>query len=73
MIERWRPIATAPTDGTVVWFYTAAAHGLPAFQGPCAYHKDAGWCTDELRPVTHWVPLQEVYLPPPILSPLERE
>lgn len=61
----WQPISTAPEDGTVVWVYTAAYDDLPAFQGPCAYHPDAGWCTDELRWVTHWVPLQTVYLAPP--------
>ena len=31
-------------------------HGLPPFEGPCAYHADAGWCTDEFRPATHWHP-----------------
>lgn len=62
----WRPISSAPEDGTVVWVYTAAAHGLPAFQGPCAHHPDAGWCTDELRIVTHWVPLTDLYLEPPL-------
>ena len=62
---RWQSIETATKDGTVVWTYTAAAHGLPAFQGPCAYHRDSGWCTDELRTVTHWVPLTDVYIAPP--------
>ena len=62
----WQPITTAPQTGEVVWTYTSAAHGLPAFQGPCAHHPDAGWCTDELREVTHWVPLSRVALPPPI-------
>jgi hypothetical protein len=51
----WMPIETAPSDGTFVWVYTAARDGLPAFQGPCAYHRSAGWCTDELRWVTHWM------------------
>lgn len=61
----WNPINTAPTDGTLVWVYTAAFDGLPTFQGPCSYHPDAGWCTDELRHVTHWIPLSAVYLLPP--------
>lgn len=61
----WMPIETAPRDGTMVWVYTAAREGLRSFQGPCAYHPDAGWCTDELREVTHWVPLSAVYLSPP--------
>ena len=65
----WQPIETAPTDGTLVWVYTASAHDLSAFQGPCAWHPDAGWCTDELRCVTHWVPLRDVYLPEPEAPP----
>lgn len=65
MANPWHHIATAPQDGTVVWVYTAAAYDLPAFQGPCAYHPNAGWCTDELRQVTHWVPLKVVYLRAP--------
>lgn len=56
----WQPIETAPRDGTEVWVYVAAAHGLPSFECMCAYHEDAGWCADELREVTHWQPL-----PPP--------
>lgn len=64
MMPKWQPIETAPTDGTVVWVYTAANYDLPAFQGPCAYHPDAGWCTDELRIVTHWL----VHIPPPEIS-----
>jgi hypothetical protein len=52
----WETINTAPKDGNLVWIYTAMQHGLPPFEGPCAYHADAGWCTDELRPVTYWHP-----------------
>lgn len=63
--NRWQPIETAPTDGTVVWVYVASAEGLPSFQGSCAYHADGGWCADELRPVTHWVPIESVFLAPP--------
>ena len=55
----WQPIATAPRDGTRVWVYVAAAHDLPAFQCACAWHPDGGWCADELRPITHWMPLLE--------------
>lgn len=53
----WRPIETAPTDGTVVRVFAAERQGLPAFQCTAAYHEDAGWCVDELREVTHWMPL----------------
>ena len=56
----WRLIETAPTDGTVVLVFAAERDGLPAFQCTAAYHEDAGWCVDELREVTHWMPL-----PPP--------
>ena len=62
----WRPIETAePVVNEPVWVYVAARDGLPAFQTHCAYHPDAGWCVDELREVTHWAPLEEVWLPPP--------
>ena len=56
----WRLIETAPTDGTVVLVFAAERDGLAAFQCTAAYHADAGWCVDELREVTHWMPL-----PPP--------
>lgn len=61
-VVEWKPIETAPKDGTVVWVYVAARsegvqEELPAFQTCCAYHPDAGWCADELREVTHWMPL----------------
>lgn len=61
----WQPIETAPTDGTMVWVYAAEHDGLPAFQCPCAYHHGGGWCVDELRYVTHWVPIKTVWLSPP--------
>ena len=54
----WKLIETAPKDGTVVWVYVAAYSDLPAFECECAYHKDAGWCADELREVTHWMSLK---------------
>lgn len=55
--EWWLPIKTAPTDGTLVLVYAAEREGLPAFECPCAYHPDGGWCVDELRFVTLWCPL----------------
>jgi hypothetical protein len=61
----WMPIETAPRDGSEFLAYTAAAHGLPPFVSLCKWHPDAGFCTDELRNVTHWQPL------PPL--PTERE
>ena len=62
--EEWKDIKTAPRDGTPVWVYVAAYLDLPAFQCVCAYHKDAGWCADELREATHWVALRE----PPVVE-----
>ena len=64
--ELWMPIATAPRDGTAVLVYVAEREGLSAFQCVCAWHEDAGWCADELRPVTHWRPLPG---PPPAPEP----
>lgn len=58
----WMPIETAPRDGSAFLAYTAAAHGLPPFVSLCKWHPDAGFCTDELRNVTHWRPLPP--LPP---------
>lgn len=55
----WKHINSAPTDGTEVWVYTAAYMDLPGFEGPCSYHPDVGWCTDEVRTVTHWRPDSE--------------
>jgi len=52
--DQWQPIEQAPTDGTKVWLYVAAAHGLQAFQCQGAYHPDAGWCVDNLREATHF-------------------
>jgi hypothetical protein len=55
-----RPIADAPTDGTVYYVYAAPAHGLPGFWTTCGYHPDAGWCVDEFREVTHFIPRPKV-------------
>jgi hypothetical protein len=52
----WELIDTAPKDGEPTWVYVAMAHGLPPFEDKVAWHPDAGWCADELRPVTHWHP-----------------
>lgn len=53
----WRPISTAPKDGTRILVYAAEREGLPAFQCVAAWHTDGGWCVDELREATHWHPL----------------
>lgn len=43
----------APKDRTVL-VYAAQYQDLPAFQSTAAWHPDAGWCVDELRPVVAW-------------------
>jgi hypothetical protein len=53
--EGWRPIEEAPKDGSIQIVYTAAYEDLPAFISECAWHPDAGWCTCELRVVTHFL------------------
>lgn len=50
----WRPVAEAPTDGTVVLVYAPAYEGLPSMITTAAYSEYAGWCVDELRTVTHF-------------------
>jgi len=55
-MNRWLPIATAPTDGTTVRVRTNSIEGLPAFETWTSYHPDAGWCVDELREVIEWLP-----------------
>lgn len=58
----WQPIETAPEGNQWRWVivYAAPAHGLPGFVCPAQWHPDAGYCVDELRETTHWMPL-----PPP--------
>lgn len=65
----WQPISTAPTDGSWVWGFAPANSNSPnALQATCRYHPDAGWCADEFRSFTHWVPLRSMYLPAPLLE-----
>ena len=54
---RWRPIDTAPTDGTPVLVYAPEYGGLPELMSVCQWHADAGWCIDELRQPTDWMPM----------------
>jgi hypothetical protein len=56
--EAWRPIETAPRDGTLILVYaTAGQHGLPELYSLCSWHEQAGFCICELRKPTHWMPL----------------
>ena len=53
----WLPIDAAPKDGTEIIVYCPPAHGLNHMASVCAYHEDAGFCVDELREPTLWIPL----------------
>ena len=53
----WMPIETAPKDGTEIIVYCQPAHGLPHMASVCAWHDDAGFCVDELREPSLWIPL----------------
>jgi hypothetical protein len=61
-MSEWQPIETAPMDGRTVLVWASPYDDLPGFQTTARYHPDAGWCVDELRKATHWMPLPE---PPP--------
>lgn len=55
----WRPIETAPKDGTLFLAWAEPGqHGLPGMHSLCAWHEDAGFCICELRQPTHWKPLR---------------
>jgi hypothetical protein len=58
MIE-WQPIETAPRDGTIFLVWAPGAHGLSPMFSLCAWHEDAGFCIDELRHASHWMPLPD--------------
>lgn len=60
----WRPIATAPKDGTKILVYAQEVSNpplgdekLPPIVSECTWHKDAGFCVCQIRSVTHWMPL----------------
>ena len=62
--REWRPIESAPRDGTRVLVYApppdpAKWHGSTLGSLICAvkYHADGGWCVCEIRKATHWQPL----------------
>lgn len=55
----WRPIETAPKDGTLFLTWAPPVQGLPAMFSLCAWHPDAGFCIDELREPMYWWPLPD--------------
>jgi hypothetical protein len=58
-MSNWMPIETAPEDGRNVLVYAPSCYGLDEIIGIVGWHKDAGYCIDEVRQVTHWMPLPE--------------
>lgn len=52
--SEWRPIETAPKDGTVVEVYAPSACGAAAIIAISSYHVDAGWTICTVREATHW-------------------
>jgi hypothetical protein len=51
----WEKIYNAPKNRTL-WVKTNSVEGLGEVHGWCKWHPDAGFCIDELREVTHWLP-----------------
>jgi hypothetical protein len=64
LLDRLEPhsMETAPTDGTPFLAYSVDLKGcgLSPFFSVCAWHEDAGFCTDEIREPIYWWPLPEI-------------
>jgi len=60
-----RPIAEAPRDGMMFLAYSEdlSGNGLTPFWSGCAWHDDAGFCTDEIREPTHFIPISAIPKP----------
>jgi hypothetical protein len=54
----WQPIATAPKDRLIL-LWAPGIYDLSAMYSLCMWHEDAGFCIDELRVPTHWMPLPQ--------------
>lgn len=57
MHPEWQPIETAPKDGKLFLCWAPMYQDLPSMYSLCAWHDEAGFCIDELRQPTHWMPL----------------
>lgn len=64
VVPGWQPIKSAPTDRLIL-VYCPSYQGLNAIVCCCQWHEDAGFCVDELRSPSHWMPLPA----PPTNSP----
>jgi hypothetical protein len=69
---KWKPIESAPTDGTLILVWCASRDGLPGMYSLCRYHPNAGFCVDELRYPTYWMELPEAPLKKIDLTELEK-
>lgn len=56
VVQRWQPIESAPKDRLIL-VYCPSYQGLNAIVCCCQWHEDAGFCVDELRSPSHWMPL----------------
>lgn len=62
--DDWRPIETAPRDGSEILVWAPGRDGLPPMFAVTAWHESAGFCVCEVRAPTHWKPLT-----PPEVTP----
>ncbi len=53
--SQWKPIESAPKDGSEIIVFCPPAHGLRHMASVCSYHEAAGFCVDELREPTMWI------------------
>ena len=56
VVPGWQPIESAPIDRLIL-VYCPSYQGLNAIVCCCQWHEDAGFCVDELRSPSHWMPL----------------
>lgn len=58
-LHEWSDISKAKQDGTryLMWSEDVRNVGLPPFMSVCAWHPEAGFCTDELREPTKFMEL----------------
>lgn len=56
VVQGWQPIEAAPTDRLIL-VYCPSYQGLNAIVCCCQWDEDAGFCVDELRSPSHWMPL----------------
>ena len=55
--KSWKPISTAPRDGSQIVVYCPSAHGIDHMASIAAYEDYAAFCVDELREPTLWIPI----------------